>query len=151
MKHTMPIMKFAYDKIMDGSKHIEMRLLDDENQKIRLNDVIEFVCNETGNHLFCLVRGLMIMERFDDMIELLPLKLFGYDSKEEIKLRINRLYPLAQQFEHKTLGILLMPLQSEGVEKQNSNEYVWEDDRLGEITRWQPISQYLRERQRDER
>lgn len=122
MKHIMPIMKFAYDKIVNGTKHIEMRLWDSEHQKIHLNDVIEFVCNPGGDKVMCLVRGLVVCERFDDIIDLLPLKFFGYANKEEVKVRINRCYTFEEQLTNDVVGILIMPLHVEEAAQRIGDE-----------------------------
>lgn len=124
MKHTMPIMKFAYDRIVKGTKRIEMRLFDEEHQKIRLNDVIELVCIDGGERLLCLVRGLVIFERFDDLIAFFPAKLFGYDNKEEVRVRINRRYSFEEQLTKHVVGIFIMPLQVGGIEKKHGDEYI---------------------------
>lgn len=124
MKHTMPIMKFAYEKIVNGTKRIEMRLYDEEHQKIRLNDVIEFVCVDSNERLMCLVRGLVVFERFDDIITLFPSKLFGYDNKEEVRVRINRRYSFEEQLIKHAVGIFILPLQAGTLEREHGDEYI---------------------------
>lgn len=124
MKHTIPIMKFAYEKIINGTKRIEMRLFDEEHQKIKLNDIIEFACIDSGDRLMCLVRGLVIFERFDDLIAFFPAKLFGYDNKEEIRVRINRRYSFEEQLTKHVVGIFIMPLHAGNVERKHGDEYL---------------------------
>lgn len=163
MKHIIPIMRFSYDKIIHGTKRIEMRLYDEEYQKIHLNDIIEFVCSENGDRLLCLVRGVVVFERFDDIIELFPLRIFGYDNKEEVKVRINRRYSFEEQLRQHAMGIILMPLQDESIEKRQGDEYIpkernevmdWEKSHEKNFTKvrqlidkeeqyWQPISQHI--------
>lgn len=126
MKHTMFLMRFAYDKIVNGTKRVEVRLFDAEHQKIKLNDVIEFVCQETGECVLCLVRGLLVFERCDDLVTLLPAKVFGYDNKEEVRVRLNRRFSFEEQLLNHVLGIIIMPLQVAENEREKSHENVIE-------------------------
>ena len=123
MKHTMYLMRFSFDKIVNGTKRIDVRLLDKEYQKIQLNDVIEFVCQDTKETVLCLVRGVLAVERCDDLIALLPAKFFGYDNKEEVRVRLNRLFKIEDQLLYHVVGIIIMPLQME----KKQNEDVWEN------------------------
>ena len=124
MKHTMHLMRFSYDKIVNGTKRIDLRLFDDEYKKIKLNDIIEYVREDSNKKLICLVRGVVVCERFDDIIELLPVQIFGYDSKEEIKIRVRRIYSFEDQMTHHAIGTIIMPLQEESVENENEDEYL---------------------------
>ena len=54
MKHTMHLMRFTYDKIVHGTKRIDLRFFDDEYKKIKLNDIIEYVREDSGRKLICL-------------------------------------------------------------------------------------------------
>lgn len=71
-----------------------------------------------------MVRGVVVFERFDDIIELFPLRIFGYDNKEEVKVRINRRYSFEEQLRQHAMGIILMPLQDESIEKRHGDEYI---------------------------
>lgn len=119
----MYLMRFSFDKIVNGTKRIDVRLLDKEYQKIQLNDVIEFVCQDTKETVLCLVRGVLAVERCDDLIALLPAKFFGYDNKEEVRVRLNRLFKIEDQLLYHVVGIIIMPLQME----KKQNEDVWEN------------------------
>lgn len=162
MKHIMHLMRFSYDKIVNGTKRVEMRLFDDEHKKIKLNDIIEFICEENNERVACLVRGLLVFERFDDLIELLPTKMFGYDNKEEIKIRIKRRYSFEEQLKKHVVGIIIMPLQVEQLENKHGDEYLPNDRNEGlelensqikdfsrvrqivkEEAHWKPISQMI--------
>ena len=126
MKHTMFLMRFAFDKIVNGTKRVEIRLFDAEHQKIKLNDVIEFVCQETDERVLCLVRGLLVFERCDDLVTLLPAKVFGYDNKEEVRVRLNRRFSFEEQLVNHVLGIIIMPLQVSEAERVKSHENIVE-------------------------
>lgn len=126
MKHTLYLMRFSYDKIVNGTKRVEVRLFDAEHQKIKLNDVIEFVCQETQESVLCLVRGLLVFERCDDLVALLPAKVFGYDNKEEVRIRLDRRYSFEEQLLNHVLGIIIMPLQVTEMESENAHENIVE-------------------------
>lgn len=164
MKHIMPLQRFSFDKIINGSKRIDLRLCDEEHRKIMLNDIIEYVREDTGERLVCLVRGIVFFERFDDMIELLPTKIFGYDSKEEVKIRMSRFFNFEEQMRNHVMGIIIMPLQVENVERGLGDEYLMNEYNRDEGTElkksrvkdfskvrqmeaeeehWKPISQHI--------
>ena len=126
MKHTMYLMRFSFDKIVNGTKRIEVKLFDEEHQKIKLNDVIEFVCQDTNERVLCLVRGLLVFERCDDLVTLLPSKVFGYDNKEEVRVRLNRRFSFEEQLVNHVLGIIIMPLQVSEAERVKSHENIVE-------------------------
>lgn len=167
MKHIMHLMKFSYDKIVNGSKRIEMRLFDTEHQKIKLNDVIEFICQENNERLLCLVRGLVVFERFDDLIALFPAKIFGYDNKEEVRVRINRRFGYEEQLINHVVGIIIMPLQvhtpqtnqeqKDHIIKENTLEqkpfkktYSEVKQMLKEEAYWKPVNQNISHHEEEE-
>lgn len=110
MKYTMSILQIPFNKIIEGSKKIEMRLYDEKRQKVRLNDIIEFVNAANGESVKCLVRGILVFESFNMIIDLLPLSLFGYENKDEVKLRIGRLFSEAEQDECGVVGYIIDPI-----------------------------------------
>lgn len=120
----LSLFKFGFDQIVNGTKRIDLRLYEQEYQKIRINDIIEYNCTEVQEKLYCLVRGILVFERFDDMIELFPAKMFGYDNREEIKIRIKRLYSFEEQLSKHVVGFIIMPLQLNELEKEHGDEYV---------------------------
>ncbi len=126
MKHTMYLMRFSFDKIVNGTKRVEVKLFDEDHQKIKLNDVIEFVCQDTDEKVLCLVRGLLVFERCDDLVALLPSKVFGYDNKEEVRIRLNRRFSFEEQLFNHVVGILIMPLQVSETQRDKANEHIEE-------------------------
>lgn len=110
MKFTMSIMQIPFSKIMDSSKKIELRIYDEKRQKVKVCDVIEFVNASTGEKVKCLVKGLLVFEDFKSLVSFLPASLFGYDSKEEIKLRMERLASEEEQSEYGVVGFVIEPI-----------------------------------------
>lgn len=145
MKHSMPIMKMAFDRIVNGRKKIEMRLWDEKRQELKLNDIIEFICTDTEEKVLCLVHGLAIFENFNDLIDNIPLELFGYDNKEEVKVRINRIYTYGEQLACHVVGIFIVPLQVSAVVHEDEGQYSSEGRSLGgethaSYTKYQAVS-----------
>ena len=144
MKHTMCLMRFSFDKIVNGTKRVEVRLFDAEHQKIKLNDVIEFVCHDTGESVLCLVRGILVFERCDDLVALLPSKIFGYDNKEEVRIRLNRRFNFEEQLINHVLGIIIMPLQVNETVHEVENVHI-EEGRDSQREKMHPFKQTFSE------
>ena len=92
MKHIMPMMWMPFKKLLSGSKKVEVRLYTEKCQKIRPNDVIEFECKELNDRTLCLVKGFLVFDTVETMVELLPPEVFGYDNREEIRVRLNWIF-----------------------------------------------------------
>lgn len=107
MKHVLPMMMWSFRKLVDGYKKVDLRLFDDERQKIRPNDLIEFECPELGQKALCRVKGFLVFDIFETMIALLPPQPLGYENRDEIRLRIERIYPLEEQRKHGVMGIFV--------------------------------------------
>jgi len=107
MKHIMPMMQLPFKKLLDGSKKIEVRLYNEKCQKIRPNDTIEFDCREINDQALCLVKGFVVFDSVDIMVELLPPEVFGYNDKEEIRVRLNRLFLYEDQHKYGVIGIMI--------------------------------------------
>lgn len=107
MKHIMPMMALPFKKLLDGSKKIDVRLYNEKCQKIRPNDIIEFECDDIKDKTLCLVKGFVVFESADEMAELLPSDIFGYKDKEEVRVRLNRLFLYEDQRKYGVIGIFL--------------------------------------------
>lgn len=110
MKYVMSIMQLPFNKILDGSKKIEPRLYDEKRQKVKVCDIIEFVNASTGEKVKCLVKGIAVFENFKDLVTYMPLELFGYDNKEEIRVRLERLATEQEQNEFGVVGFIIEPI-----------------------------------------
>lgn len=110
MHHTLPIMKMPFRKLLDGSKTIDVRLYNDKYQKIRPNDIIEFDCRELNDKATFWVKGFLVFESANTMAEVLPPEIFGYDNKEEVRVRLNRLFLYEDQHKYGLIGIILDPI-----------------------------------------
>lgn len=107
MKHIMPMMWMPFKKLLSGSKKVEVRLYTEKCQKIRPNDVIEFECKELNDRTLCLVKGFLVFDTVETMVELLPPEVFGYDNREEIRVRLNRIFSYEEQHKYGVIGIII--------------------------------------------
>lgn len=111
MKHILPVAPFTFNKILDRSKKMDIRLFDKKIQQIRLNDTIEYVNIENDEKTWSVVRGVAIFENFDSLIDVVPPQLIGYEDKEEIRVRINRMYRQEEQRECFACGLFIEELE----------------------------------------
>ncbi len=133
MKHIMKIQAFSFNKILDGSKTIDLRLFDEKHQIIRPNDIIEFVCEELKERVLCLVKAFLVFDTADNMIDVLPPSLFGYPNREEIKVRVRRIFSIEDQLKYSVMGIIIECLDKKGnFQKREANSL---DDADQEIAR----------------
>lgn len=111
MKHILPVAPFTFNKILDKSKKMDIRLFDKKIQQIRLNDTIEYINIENNEKTWSVVKGVAIFENFDSLIDVVPSQLIGYDDKEEIRVRINRMYHQEEQRECFACGLFIEELE----------------------------------------
>lgn len=111
MKHILPVAPFTFNKILDRSKKMDIRLFDKKIQQIRLNDTIEYINIENNEKTWSVVRGVAIFENFDSLIDVVPPQLIGYEDKEEIRVRINRMYRQEEQRECFACGLFIEELE----------------------------------------
>ncbi len=117
--------------IKEGKRKVDMRLLDEKRQKLKLNDVIEFIDSRTNESLFCKVKGLLVFNSFNELIDAIPLEMFGtYTNKDEIKLRIRRLYANQNIESYQVVGIFIEPIEVDVLEKDRDSKYLSLGDEL---------------------
>ena len=108
MQYKMPIYSIPFRLIKEGKRKVDMRLLDEKRQKLKLNDIIEFIDSRTNESLFCKVKGLLVFNSFDELIDTIQLEMFGtYKDKDELKLRIRRLYAHQDVENYQVVGIFI--------------------------------------------
>lgn len=85
MTHYMNLQPAPFYAIQSGEKDIELRLLDEKRQRIRVGDFIEFENTENSNcKMTVIVTGLHKFPSFEKLYASLPLLRCGY-TKEDIK------------------------------------------------------------------
>ncbi|MCK5332765.1 hypothetical protein KAJ41_02805 [Candidatus Parcubacteria bacterium] len=97
-----------FERIKNGKKIIELRLYDQKRQLIKLGGKIEFLKRpDLAEKISVEVVGLLVYEKFVDLIEDLPASYFGYNEseKEDLKKSMYAHYTKEQEAEHGVLGI----------------------------------------------
>ena len=102
--HTMKLSKLPFEKIANGKKIIESRLYDEKRQQIKVDDKIEFSCNdELRKKAVTKVKALYIYGSFEDLFYDFPPEYFGGKSKDELIKEIETFYSKEEQ---KNTGLL---------------------------------------------
>lgn len=131
MKYSMSIYSIPFKQIKEGKRKIDMRLWDEKRQQLKLNDLIEFVDSKTNEKLLCKVKGLLIFNSFDELIDAVPLEMFGsYTDKNEIKIRVRRLYAHQNIADYQVVGIFIELLEILTLEKDRDSKYLSLGDEL---------------------
>lgn len=91
-KNIINVYPFAYHKIVQGDRKIDIRPYKRAMQEIGIGDVICYTNLETNEEVLRKVKGIALFEDFEAAIEMLDEKLVGYESKDEIRIRVERMY-----------------------------------------------------------
>ena len=91
-KHKIEVYPFSYNKIVGNIRKIDIRPYKKYLHNVGVGDMIEYINVETKDATIREVKGVALFDSFDTMLEMLPYKLIGYDNKNEIKVRIERMY-----------------------------------------------------------
>ena len=108
MRHVLKLRPKYFECIKNGSKIIELRLLDEKRQRVKIGDEVEFLKEpELKENLITKVCGLLIYPSFEDILEDYPISYFSDDNttKEELLESLNTFYSKEQQEEYGIVGI----------------------------------------------
>ena len=107
MQYKMDLSEFSFNKIKAG-RRVDMRLFDKKRQSLKIGDIIEYEnINNPRERMECVVLGTAIFDNFNNMIDCLTPQMLGYDSKEEVLLRLNRAYSLDLQKNFNVMAIFI--------------------------------------------
>ena len=104
MKHVLSVHEFSFNKIKKGTRRVGVHLLDKQMQKVKLHDVIEMHNVSDGDVLECEVVGIAIFDNMEDLVDAIGPHALGYDNKEEIMVRVNRLFSKEMQDTFNAVG-----------------------------------------------
>ena len=110
MKHEMKLQPKYYDFIRYGTKRIELRLLDEKRQKIKVGDTITFLKEPELQESFqAKVIDLLKYNSFEELLNDFPISLLADESmtKEELKNALEQFYPKEKQEQYGVVGIKL--------------------------------------------
>ena len=107
MKHKMRLKAEPFYKIKDGSKTVEMRLLDEKRQLIKTGDEIEFSRQENESEKICTrVLALHRFKSFKELYEKLDITKCGYNESEKASYTdMEEYYPKEKQEKYGVVGI----------------------------------------------
>lgn len=98
-KQVIRVYPFAYHKIVGGQRKIDIRPYVPTLHELKIGDMIEYVNVETNTSVMREIKGIAVFSDFDTMIKMLPPEFIGYQTREEVKLRVERMYPNSDQTE----------------------------------------------------
>ena len=113
-RHIMNLTPSPLKMIREGTKTIELRLLDEKRKDISVGDTIVFNNTEDENDSLCvMVEDLFVFDSFEELYAILPLLECGYTeedidsaSPEDMELY----YPKEKQAQYGVVGIKVKPI-----------------------------------------
>ena len=92
MKYIINVHEFSFNKIKNGVRKVAIHLFDKNTQKIDIGDILDIHNSSSGEHIEYLIKGIAIFDNFEDLTDSLTPQALGYDSKEEVIVRTNRMF-----------------------------------------------------------
>ena len=108
MKHEMKLASKYFDCIKNGTKKIELRLLDDKRKLIKIGDEIEFVKEpDRLERISKEVVSLHFHSNFAEILETRDIEVFSDSNttKEELLEALNKFYSKEEQEKYGVVGI----------------------------------------------
>ena len=108
MEHKMNLQPKYYNFILNGTKRIEIRLLDEKRKQIKIGDTIKFLKEPNLKESFqAKVIDLLIYDSFEEMFNDLDISILADKSmtKEELMTILEQFYPKEKQKQYGVLGI----------------------------------------------
>lgn len=108
MTHIMHLLNSVYDSTLNGTKKVEIRLLDDKRKKIKVGDTIQFINNFNPDKSFNVkVTKLRSFKDLNEVMNRYSLKIIYKDdsSYEEFIDVYNSIYTLEEQDKYSVLAI----------------------------------------------
>jgi ASC-1-like (ASCH) protein len=108
MLHQMKLQEGPFEKVKKGTKILELRLFDEKRRLLKIGDEIEFSkLPELKEKVAVRVIGLLIYERFADLIQDLPASYLEYEEsdKEYLKGSMYEVYTKEEEEKYGALGI----------------------------------------------
>ena len=113
--HSMRLAPSPFEMIKSGRKTVEMRLLDEKRQRIKVGDRIIFTHTETGETICTTVTNLHTFDSFEELYRTLPLLKCGY-TEENISSAhpsdMEKYYSLQEQEKYGVVGIEIILTQT---------------------------------------
>ena len=112
MKHSMKLREKPFNKIKNGTKNIELRLLDEKRKLLKIKDEIEFTNIETNEKLLTVIEDLYKFDNFEELYRHFDKISLGYDENEEASYKdMEDYYSKEEQKEYGVVGIKIKVLK----------------------------------------
>ena len=112
MKHNMKLRKRPFNKIKNGTKTIELRLLDEKRKLLKIKDEIEFTNIDTNETLLTIIEDLYKFDNFEELYKHFDKVSLGYDKDEEASYKdMEDYYSKEEQNEYGVIGIKIKVLK----------------------------------------
>jgi len=123
-KKIIKVSPFSYNKILGGQRKIDIRPYVPSLQALRVGDTLEYVNLETQTSIMREIKGIALFEDFDTLIRMLPPEMIGYNNREEIKVRVERMYSKEQEKEYGACALFIEEPDIKRLMKLNSMERI---------------------------
>lgn len=80
VRHTMHISSQSFDRMLEGTRKVEMRLYDDKRRMMMLGDSILFSCDDRS--MAAVITGLHRYRTFSELYSSIPKTMLGYHEDE---------------------------------------------------------------------
>lgn len=112
MRHNMKLREKPFNKIKDGTKTIELRLLDEKRKLLKIKDEIEFTNMETSETLLTIIEDLYKFDNFEELYKCFDKASLGYDENEEASYKdMEDYYSKEEQDKYGVIGIKIKVLK----------------------------------------
>lgn len=106
--HTIKVQPLFYNYIKDGTKRIELRLLDEKRSLIKLGDTIRITKEpENLEYIDIIVTGLLNYKNFQDLVADFDISVLADTTyqKEKLLAELEKYYSKEKQEKYSVLGI----------------------------------------------
>lgn len=104
--HQMKLRAPYFERMVNGTKRIEVRLYDDKRRLIRLGDFIEFSrVDQENQKIKTEVVGLLRYKTFKDLVDDFPLEAFGAADRMAFLEALASFYSSDDEASYGVLGI----------------------------------------------
>lgn len=111
MRYNMKLKEDPFNKIKNGTKTIELRLLDEKRKLLKIKDEIEFTNINTNEKLLTVIEDLYKFDSFEELYKHFDKVSIGYEENEEANPEdMEEYYSKEEQLKYGVVGIKIKKL-----------------------------------------
>ena len=111
MTHKMKLDDVPFQNIKKGTKKIELRLNDEKRQKVKENDIIEFINRTTNESIKAKIIKLHVFKNFEELYKHFDKKDLGYDEREKASPKdMEKYYKKEEQDQYGVVAIKIQKI-----------------------------------------